>query len=80
MPSVDLHQTSVRELNQALHGLRSDTNETHWLVARPEGRHAIAAGLDMPAPDPRAAEREDPVRARQRRRREMLARKARRDE
>jgi methylamine---glutamate N-methyltransferase subunit B len=48
MPSVDLHQTSVRELNQALHGLRPDTNETQWLVARPEGRHAIAAGLDMP--------------------------------
>ncbi len=48
MPTVDLRQTSVRDLNQALHGLRVDTNETHWLVAHPEGRHAIASGLDVP--------------------------------
>jgi methylamine---glutamate N-methyltransferase subunit B len=48
MPNVDLRQTSLRELNQALHELRSDTNETHWLVEHPEGRHAIASGLDAP--------------------------------
>lgn len=48
MPSVDLRQTSRRELNAALHALRPDTNETHWLVANPDGQHAIACGLDLP--------------------------------
>ncbi|WP_158807273.1 protein glxC [Beijerinckia sp. L45] len=46
MPNVDLRQTALRELNQALHHLRPDTNETHWLIANPDGRHAIACGLD----------------------------------
>ena len=46
MPSVDLRRTSRRELNGALHALRSDTNETHWLVTNPDGQHAIACGLD----------------------------------
>lgn len=45
---VDLATTSVRELNQALHDLRRDTNETHWRVLHPRGRHAIAAGVDAP--------------------------------
>ena len=48
MPSVDLRSTSRRELNGALHALRSDTNETHWLVTNPDGQHAIACGLDAP--------------------------------
>ena len=48
MPNVDLRQTSVREFNQAVHDLRPDTNETHWLVAHPDGRHAVASGLDVP--------------------------------
>lgn len=48
MPTVDLRQHPVRELNQALHDLRPDTNETHWFVLNPDGRHAIASGLDLP--------------------------------
>lgn len=48
MPSFDLRQSSRRELNEALHRLRPDTNETHWLLANPDGQHAIAAGLDAP--------------------------------
>lgn len=43
---VDLSTSSVRELNAALHKLAPDTNETFWKVAHPNGRHAIAAGLD----------------------------------
>jgi glutamate synthase domain-containing protein 3 len=48
MPNIDLDRVSVRDLNQALHLLRPDTNETHWRIANPGGRHAIAAGLDIP--------------------------------
>ncbi|MCB4769169.1 protein glxC [Ancylobacter sp. Lp-2] len=43
---VDLSTSSVRELNAALHALGPDTNQTLWKVAHPNGRHAIAAGLD----------------------------------
>ncbi|PWT93707.1 MAG: protein glxC [Proteobacteria bacterium] len=48
MPTVDLANVPVRELNAALHRLRADTNETHWRVANPRGRHSIAAGIDAP--------------------------------
>jgi methylamine---glutamate N-methyltransferase subunit B len=48
MRSIDLAQTSLRELNAALHRLRADTNETHWRVLNPRGQHAIAAGIDAP--------------------------------
>jgi glutamate synthase domain-containing protein 3 len=48
MPTVDLAQTPVRELNAALHRLAPETNETHWRVLNPRGRHAIAAGIDAP--------------------------------
>lgn len=48
MRAVDLSQTSLRELNASLHGLRADTNETHWRVVNPRGQHAIAAGVDAP--------------------------------
>ena len=48
MRTVDLSQTSLRELNAALHRLRADTNETHWRVLNPRGQHAIAAGIDAP--------------------------------
>ena len=43
---VDLAQSSVRELNQALHDLKPDNNVTHWRVLNPRGRHAVAAGVD----------------------------------
>ena len=45
--TVDLSVASVRDLNQALHDLRTDTNETHWRVLHPRGGHAIAAGVDV---------------------------------
>ncbi len=48
MPTIDLAKSPLRELNAALHGLKSDTNETHWLVKNPRGQHAIAVGLDVP--------------------------------
>jgi methylamine---glutamate N-methyltransferase subunit B len=48
MPTVDLEQTVLRELNAALHRLSPDTNETHWRVLNPRGRHAIAVGIDAP--------------------------------
>lgn len=48
MPTYDLDKAPLRELNKALHALRPDTNETHWTVTRPGGRHAVAAGLDAP--------------------------------
>ena len=48
MPTIDLRQTTRRDLNQSLHALRPDTNETHWLVVNPDGQHALACGLDAP--------------------------------
>ena len=48
MPTVDLAQAPIRELNGALHALHRDTNETHWRVLNPRGQHAIAVGLDAP--------------------------------
>jgi methylamine---glutamate N-methyltransferase subunit B len=48
MPTFDLGQTAVRALNEALHRLPPDTNETHWRVLNPRGRHAIAVGIDAP--------------------------------
>ena len=48
MRLVDLDVTPLRELNGALHRLGPQTNETHWRVSNPKGRHAIAAGLDAP--------------------------------
>ncbi len=46
MLSFDLRQGALRDLNQSLHRLRPDTNETHWRIVNPDGRHAIASGLD----------------------------------
>jgi len=48
MPMVDLAITPMRELNQALHALRPDTNESDWTVLNPRGAHALAVGLDAP--------------------------------
>ena len=48
MPDVDLGSTPLRELNASLHRLHPDTNERHWTIDRPAGRHAIAAGLNAP--------------------------------
>jgi glutamate synthase domain-containing protein 3 len=46
MPTIDLAVTSLRELNDALHKLSPDSNETHWRVLNPRGQHSIAAGID----------------------------------
>ncbi len=48
MQTVDLAETPVRELNAQFHKLPSDTNQTRWRVANPEGRHALAVGLHAP--------------------------------
>ena len=48
MPTVDLAQTGLRDLNAALHRLPADTNETRWRVLNPRGQHAIAVGVDAP--------------------------------
>jgi glutamate synthase domain-containing protein 3 len=44
----DLQKDGVRALNQRLHALPKDTNETRWLVRNPMGEHAIACGLNLP--------------------------------
>jgi glutamate synthase domain-containing protein 3 len=48
MISVDLANSSIRELNERLHKLPPDTNERAWRVLNPKGAHAIAAGLTLP--------------------------------
>jgi glutamate synthase domain-containing protein 3 len=48
MITVDLASSSIRELNSALHAIKSNTNETHWAVLNPRGQHSIAVGLDAP--------------------------------
>ena len=48
MPTVDLGETSLRELNQTLHGLRPGTNELDWQILNPKGQHAVAVGVDAP--------------------------------
>lgn len=48
MPSFDLAAAPLRDLNQALHALPETTNETHWVIDNPGGKHAIACGLDLP--------------------------------
>ena len=46
MQTVDLSKVTLRELNQALHNVRSGSNETAWEVLNPKGSHAVAAGVD----------------------------------
>jgi glutamate synthase domain-containing protein 3 len=48
MITVDLASSSLRELNSALHAIKPNTNETHWMVQNPRGQHSIAVGLDAP--------------------------------
>jgi glutamate synthase domain-containing protein 3 len=44
----DLALTSVSALNQALHQLSQDTNQTIWQIENPQGKHAIGVGIDVP--------------------------------
>lgn len=48
MQTVDLATAQIRDLNGALHALKTDTNERHWKVLNPRGKHAVAVGLDAP--------------------------------
>jgi glutamate synthase domain-containing protein 3 len=48
MLEFDLSRTPLRQLNGALHRLTPDTNETHWRVLHPRGKHAICVGVDAP--------------------------------
>jgi methylamine---glutamate N-methyltransferase subunit B len=48
MRAIDLGESSVRALNSELHRLQPETNETHWVIENPQGKHAIACGLDAP--------------------------------
>ncbi len=48
MTEIDLTTTALRDLNAQLQTLDATTNETLWQVLNPEGRHAIAVGLDAP--------------------------------
>ncbi|MGB7268289.1 MAG: GXGXG domain-containing protein [Albidovulum sp.] len=48
MQTFDLAERSLRELNQALHDLKGDTNETAWEIVNTKGSHAIAVGVDAP--------------------------------
>lgn len=45
---VDLAHQSVRSLNEALHALAPDTNQTIWRIANPRGQHALAVGVSAP--------------------------------
>lgn len=45
--TVDLSETSVRELNAALHRTDAAERADTWLVRSPGGRHSIACGLDQ---------------------------------
>jgi glutamate synthase domain-containing protein 3 len=48
MQQFDLATRSVRDLNQALHRLSKDSNETYWRVANAGGQHSLAVGIDAP--------------------------------
>jgi glutamate synthase domain-containing protein 3 len=47
MKTIDLSNSSVRELNQALHAQSSDLVEREWVVANPGGKHNLAVGLNQ---------------------------------
>ena len=48
MPTVDLAQSSLRELNHALHQIKDGSNETAWEILNPKGSHSVAVGVDQP--------------------------------
>ena len=48
MIELDLKSDGVRGVNSRLHALPKNTNERHWLLKNPQGKHAIACGLDGP--------------------------------
>lgn len=44
----DLAAAPLRGLNGRLHALPEQTNETSWVLRNPQGRHAVAVGVDRP--------------------------------
>ena len=48
MPTLDLSDCTLRELNATLQEQKAGTNETDWEVLNPRGSHAMAVGLDGP--------------------------------
>ncbi|MFL5336507.1 MAG: protein GlxC [Geminicoccaceae bacterium] len=48
MIEFDLRDGGVRALNQRLHALRVDGNETAFRVTNPMGAHSIAVGIELP--------------------------------
>ncbi|NDV01035.1 GXGXG domain-containing protein [Pseudoroseicyclus tamaricis] len=48
MSTLDLAETSLRDVNAALQSLNGTTNQTAWEVLNPRGAHALAVGLDAP--------------------------------
>ncbi len=48
MQVYDIDAQGLRGLNAALQAQTEETNQTHWEVINPRGRHAIAVGLDAP--------------------------------
>jgi len=48
MPTLDLSDCTLRELNATLQDQKAGTNETDWEVINPRGSHAMAVGLDGP--------------------------------
>lgn len=44
----DLAVAPLRELHARLHALPEGTNETRWVLRNPQGRHAVAVGVDRP--------------------------------
>jgi glutamate synthase domain-containing protein 3 len=48
MPVFDLSQSPLRDLNQSLHSLPEGTNDLHFEILNPGGKHAVAVGIDKP--------------------------------
>jgi glutamate synthase domain-containing protein 3 len=48
MPTIDLAQASLRDLNQALHQVPPGSNDIVFEVLNPRGSHAVAVGVDAP--------------------------------
>jgi glutamate synthase domain-containing protein 3 len=46
--TFDLAARGLRALNETLHALGPDTNQTAWEVVNPGGAHAVAVGVDAP--------------------------------
>lgn len=48
MPTIDLAQTTLRELNQMLHAIPPGSNAPSFEVLNPRGGHAVAVAADAP--------------------------------